>query len=82
MLCTTMASQAKTAEDAPKTTKTKPPETIAYGNNPAAGHHFEFNGAKIYYEVYGKGEPLLLLHSSGSSIEHFKNQIPAPGTIV
>lgn len=76
MLCTTMTSQAETAEGASKTTKSKANRTIAYGNNPSAGHRFEFNGAKIYYEVYGKGEPLLLLHGNGGSIEHFKNQIP------
>ncbi len=35
---------------------------IAYGNNPAAGHYFNAGDAKLYYEIYGKGEPLVMLH--------------------
>ena len=31
-----------------------------YGNNKAIGKYVEINGAKIYYEEYGKGEPLLI----------------------
>ncbi|WP_332367922.1 alpha/beta hydrolase [Spirosoma telluris] len=30
----------------------------------------------MYYEVYGAGKPLLLIHGNGGSIENFKNQIP------
>jgi pimeloyl-ACP methyl ester carboxylesterase len=33
-----------------------------YGNNPQAGHYFDAGGAKLYYEIYGKGKPLVLLH--------------------
>lgn len=34
-----------------------------YGNNPAAGkYHTLKDGTKIYYEVYGKGKPFVLLH--------------------
>ncbi|WP_381507956.1 alpha/beta fold hydrolase [Spirosoma flavum] len=44
---------------------------IPYGNNPKAGHHVQANDAKIYYEVYGKGKPLLVLHGGivGSTYE-------------
>jgi pimeloyl-ACP methyl ester carboxylesterase len=39
------------------------PVKVAYGNNPAAGHHLQVNDAKLYYEVYGSGgTPLVLLH--------------------
>lgn len=38
---------------------------IPYGNNPAAGHYVQADDAKIYYEVYGKGEPVLVLHGGG-----------------
>jgi pimeloyl-ACP methyl ester carboxylesterase len=27
-----------------------------------AGAHIEADGLRVYYEVYGEGEPLLLLH--------------------
>jgi pimeloyl-ACP methyl ester carboxylesterase len=34
------------------------------------------NGIKLYYETYGQGEPLLLLHGNGQSISAFSGQIP------
>jgi pimeloyl-ACP methyl ester carboxylesterase len=30
----------------------------------------------MYYEIYGQGEPLLMIHGNGGSIESFSNQIP------
>ena len=41
---------------------------IKYGNNPDAGKYISSNGVKIYYEVYGEGTPLVLLHGNGGSI--------------
>lgn len=41
---------------------------IAYGNNSEAGHYKQINGFKMYYEVYGTGKPLVLLHGNGGSI--------------
>lgn len=38
---------------------------IPYGNNKEAGHYVQSDDAKIYYEVYGKGEPVLVLHRGG-----------------
>ncbi|WP_348812116.1 alpha/beta fold hydrolase [Flavobacterium maritimum] len=35
---------------------------VPYGNNPQAGHYVQSKDAKIYYEVYGKGQPIFLLH--------------------
>jgi pimeloyl-ACP methyl ester carboxylesterase len=49
---------------------------IDYGSNPAAGKYVDVNDIKVYYEVYGEGEPLLLLHGNGGSIENFIYQIP------
>jgi pimeloyl-ACP methyl ester carboxylesterase len=45
---------------------------IPYGNNLKAGHYVQSNDAKIYYEVYGKGKPIVLLHGGlfGSTIEY------------
>jgi pimeloyl-ACP methyl ester carboxylesterase len=44
---------------------------IPYGNNPEAGHYVQAKDAKIYYEVYGKGQPIVLLHGGlfGSTVE-------------
>ncbi|GAB3413158.1 hypothetical protein GCM10027516_02030 [Niabella aquatica] len=39
-----------------------------YGNNRKAGSFAAVNGVKLYYETYGEGKPLLLLHGNGGSI--------------
>jgi pimeloyl-ACP methyl ester carboxylesterase len=49
---------------------------INYGSNEQAGKYADVNGIKIYYEIYGAGEPLLLLHGQGGSIQTFLLQIP------
>jgi pimeloyl-ACP methyl ester carboxylesterase len=36
---------------------------------------FTHDGVRLYYEVYGTGEPLLLVHGNGSSIGELKAQI-------
>ena len=46
-----------------------------YGNNAKAGHYANIRGIKMYYESYGKGEPLLLIHGNGGSINNFSGQI-------
>ena len=46
-----------------------------YGANPAAGHTFTHDGVTFYYEVYGAGEPLLLVHGNGGSIADLGAQI-------
>lgn len=55
-------------------TKTEIP--IEYGSNSAVGKYVDVNDIKIYYEVYGEGEPLLLLHGNSGSIEGFVYNIP------
>ncbi|MCP9757231.1 alpha/beta hydrolase [Lacihabitans sp. CCS-44] len=44
---------------------------IPYGNNPKVGKYAQTKDAKIYYEVYGKGQPVVLLHGGlfGSTVE-------------
>ncbi|WP_086597548.1 alpha/beta fold hydrolase [Hymenobacter crusticola] len=51
--------------------------TPPYGHNPAAGHYCQLPGVRLYYETYGRGEPLLLLHGNGESIRSFRKQIEA-----
>jgi len=52
-----------------------------YGSNPDAGKTFVHDGIKFYYEIYGVGEPLLLVHGNAASIaslsaqiDHFRDQ--------
>lgn len=51
-------------------------EQSIYGKNPAAGKTLKLKDADIYYEIYGEGEPLLLLHGNSGSIRDFYQQIP------
>ncbi len=50
--------------------------TIPFGNNPAVGKYATVNGIQLYYEIYGEGQPLLLLHGNGGSIRSKANEIP------
>lgn len=49
--------------------------TTPYGDNKAIGKYAVINGAKIYYEEYGKGEPMLLIHGVNGDIKSMGNQI-------
>lgn len=51
-------------------------DTTHYGRNPAVGKYADIRGFKMYYETYGKGEPLLIIHGNGGSINNFVYQIP------
>ncbi|WP_316796450.1 alpha/beta fold hydrolase [Pedobacter agri] len=44
-----------------------------YGNN--NGKRVKVANGEIYYETYGKGSPLILLHGNSESISSFRNQI-------
>lgn len=57
----------------------KAPAPVPYGANKAVGRTFIHDGVTFYYEVYGAGEPLLMVHGNGGSlgmlaaqIDHFK----------
>ncbi|WP_316846726.1 alpha/beta hydrolase [Pedobacter psychrodurus] len=53
------------------------PQAINYGSNATASGRVKVKDAELYYETYGKGEPLLLLHGNSQSITVFKKQIKA-----
>lgn len=53
-----------------------PFDTTMYGRNTAVGKYADIRGFKMYYETYGKGEPLLIIHGNGGSINNFLYQIP------
>ena len=46
-----------------------------YGTNEAAGGFVDINGISMYYELYGEGPPLVLIHGSGQSIADMAAQI-------
>jgi len=46
-----------------------------YGNNPSVGKYATVNGIKMYYETYGEGAPMVLIHGNGGSIKSMANQI-------
>jgi pimeloyl-ACP methyl ester carboxylesterase len=47
-----------------------------YGKNKEAGKYFNIRGFKMYAETYGSGQPLLIIHGNGGSINNFLYQIP------
>jgi len=49
---------------------------IKYGSNTEVGKYKQVNDIKMYYEVYGKGHPLLMIHGNTGSIKSWSNQIP------
>lgn len=49
---------------------------IPYGSNTKVGKYFQNRGFNMYYEVYGQGAPLLIIHGNGGSIANFRYQIP------
>jgi pimeloyl-ACP methyl ester carboxylesterase len=49
---------------------------IPYGNNPAAGKYYDIRGFKMYCEIYGEGQPVLIIHGNGGSISNFASNIP------
>jgi len=47
------------------------------GDNNFQNGYSEVNGLKMYYEIYGEGKPLVLIHGGGSTIQTtYGNIIP------
>lgn len=51
------------------------PSPVRYGSNVAAGHYATVNGVRLYYETYGQGPPLLIMHGNDGSIVSMSCQI-------
>ena len=47
-----------------------------YGKNTKVGKYVTLRGFNMYYETYGTGEPLLIIHGNSGSIGDFSFQIP------
>jgi pimeloyl-ACP methyl ester carboxylesterase len=41
-----------------------------YGENDSVGKYYDIRGIKMYVEVYGQGEPLLLIHGNENTIRN------------
>lgn len=49
----------------------------ALSSDAGKGAYTQIGESKIYYEIHGSGEPLLLLHGGFSSIDSFYKQVPS-----
>jgi pimeloyl-ACP methyl ester carboxylesterase len=49
---------------------------VDYGSNPLVGKYMDVNDIKVYFEIYGEGDPILLLHGNSGSIKAGEYQIP------
>ena len=69
-------SAQNTPQSSPHAAAAVTEENVArYGSNPVVGKTFVHDGIQLYYEVYGVGQPLLLVHGNGGSIATFTAQI-------
>ncbi|TGN17371.1 alpha/beta fold hydrolase [Leptospira idonii] len=60
-----------------KTEKTDPNMTTTNDGIAFNSGYSEVNGLKMYYEIYGQGQPLVLIHGGGSTIQtSFEKIIP------
>ena len=51
-------------------------DTTKIGSNDLVGQYAKIRGFNMYYETYGSGQPLLLIHGNGGSISNFMYQVP------
>lgn len=49
--------------------------TTPYGNNISVGKYASVNGINMYYEIYGEGMPMVLVHGNGGNVASMANQI-------
>lgn len=80
-LAAACGSETPKAAEPAKTVEAPAAVVTPYGANKEASGAFEHDGIKFYYETYGQGDPLLLVHGNGGSIgtmaaqiEHFKSK--------
>ena len=52
-----------------------PWDTTKLGHNDKVGKYAKLRGFNMYYEIYGKGEPLLFIHGNGGSMSAFQYQL-------
>jgi pimeloyl-ACP methyl ester carboxylesterase len=64
------------AQEATPATVAPPQDLLPANADYGTGETAKINGIAIYYEVYGEGEPVLLLHGGLSNGDHWVNVIP------
>lgn len=64
------------AQDASPVPIAPPQDLLPATWDEAQGQTAHVNGIDLYYEIYGQGEPLLLLHGGLGNGTYFRNQIP------
>lgn len=64
------------AQDASPVAVTPPQDLLPPFTEEVAGETVAINGAQIYYEIYGEGEPLILIHGGLGNGQYWVNQIP------
>ena len=74
LLALTVCVPASAQIAAPKAAA-KPAPAAKYGDNAAAGRTFVHDGVRLYFEVYGAGEPIVMVHGNGGSIADMGAQI-------
>lgn len=75
LLCTLIQAQDVKKIEADLMKQLEDPAQV-YGNNKEAGKYYDIRGFRMYAETYGNGEPLLIIHGNGGSINNFIYQIP------
>ncbi|CAN5363445.1 alpha/beta fold hydrolase [soil metagenome] len=79
LACVMMTVTAGCTNGSPPSRASAAPDPVAakipYGANNAASGTFIHDGVTLYYETYGSGEPLLLVHGNGGSIGWLAAQI-------
>lgn len=48
---------------------------LPYGSNTEVGNILELSDTNLYYEIYGAGEPLLIIHGNAGSLKDMATQI-------
>lgn len=51
-------------------------QKTTYGHDSLHGKYYAVRGFKMYCEIYGEGQPLLIIHGNGGSINNFIYQLP------
>src|SRR5437868_13012474 len=68
-----IAPSAEEKKETPAAADASPIKEIP---NRPKGEYATVNGIKMYYEIFGKGEPLLMIHGGSASIESWFEQLP------
>lgn len=78
LLCASVFVEAAYAQDDPQASPEGDQVCSPWKIDPGCseGEFLQINGISLYYEVHGKGEPLLLLHGGGGLAENFNPMLP------